>query len=320
MQAQKRTYSGRQKRALRSLHRVLSVVRQRMLRLLRSGVPRSITSSLVDQIILLDQKLQDAEYHLRTAEALLEPSTREAITVAVTNIADLAATVTETVFHSSRRTVADVIDQVATNVLSAWQDVSEQLSSLRHTPAPVRPNDNMKQFLLGIGSRGWKVRSMDEQLDDELGPYALSDAMLRAARRPQSELLATDQASGLVRFPVILSGAKLPPAALQACTQAPVDYELEAVFGRYLMVRSMVLMGLHKELVGTVEDAASAITNFRKASTCFATDDSASWVLNTCEPVLSPRRYGSHYYCPVMPVTALSAPRFELGAWTALFV
>ncbi len=321
MIAEQPTYSAIQKRSLRSLQRALDSARRKAHRLLHvtvTGQRRRITIGLTRAISSLDQKLRDAEHHRASAAAMLDQDTNQQIASSAADVSSLLYRLVTTFVRTGHPQLTETLSTVSDRLISSYQEVSCKVAMLvvRRKKQPA-VNTNWRSFLSNIESRGWHVPK-DVQVAEDLRPDDISEAMLRQAQRPEADLLDHDTFAGLLRFPIVLSGSHISPAARTVCQEHEASYTVKSIFGRYVMIPDMVLVGVRSEAVQDQDPDHLDAVKFNTLLPWMRTQ--SPWheaVLRDAAPVLQLRRYGGHYYCPVIPQQALQT-RFELGEWSML--
>jgi len=267
----------------------------------------------------LDQKLRDAQHYLRAVAPLLPIDTTATISSAAEDTAGLLHSLINTIVCETHTALVTTIHVVAGRLLRAYQAVSSQVAGLSRKRRPTQVNDDLRTFLSKIGSRGWRVNEQAPSSDEE-DQDDFSDLLLQQAQRPKTALLATDTFADLLTFPVLLSGSKITSAAASACREHDVKYMFRNIYGNYVMIPNMVLIGVHRDAM-RVQEGKRVVMDTEKFDGLLPwMRNQSPWhhdVLHHAAPVLQPRQYGGHYYCPVVPQRALQS-RFELGEWSLL--
>lgn len=330
MLAEKSVYSTRQKRAIRSLRRSLVVAHtrsDRLLEILKERAQRKtrtlITSAAGALLLSLSEKLQDVSHYLDVSRPLVPVVVQTSIQTAVGNILShidqldalsiFSLAAGESFVHS--------ISDVTKRLLRASQDTAQLISDLgkkkkkpvHHSLERTEEQTRIHAFLDQIKNRGWRIAEKEDK-DDEPCLYELGAKLIERAARPASELLPDDQLVGLVRFPIVINNGRIPKVIIAACTDPSVGYSMQQLFGRYLMVPDVFLMGIHRD---TMLGGFSRHKFVDVIPQLILNNFPHSEILGTMQPIFPAKISGNHFYAPMLPKSILRT-KFELGDWAIL--
>lgn len=191
--------------------------------------------------------------------------------------------------------------------------------------------EKMRPFLEQLRSKGWKAPEPepvatfsplfgddDETVDD----FDRGAVLIQRVRRPTTELLQEEEIVGIVKFPVISYNTKrLPESLIHKCTDHRVGYSIYLVFGGYMVVENMFLLGIHKSLmwVDGEQGVEVDIDKFMHLLP-YVREHQPQWagLLKTLHPIQPARLSGSHFYCPLLPVDFLNRWGNGIGNWALL--
>ena len=127
---------------------------------------------------------------------------------------------------------------------------------------------------------------------------------------------------GVVKFPVIaLNTKRIPESLIHRCTDPRVGYSIYMVFGGYMVVDNMCLLGIHKSLMW-VEGKKGAEMDTDKFSHLlpYIKNNYPQWTerLTRMHPVQPARKIGAHCYCPLLPLDVLRIWGNGIGNWEIL--
>jgi hypothetical protein len=186
--------------------------------------------------------------------------------------------------------------------------------------------------------------------------FQQSSNILKELEVGHDRLLPAEFSIGLIKVPiVIVQGGRSPDTTLLKLSRMGLGYEVHKVYDNYVAIDHMVLMGLHRRMV-MVYDTSSVRhpTKFWKAlnkpvslfdkkeraeaatfkklkikldTTKFATlapfleDEYPEHqdLLKKVGPVNPALRFGSHYYCPLLPYSLGDSRKLRITSWSPLF-
>lgn len=188
----------------------------------------------------------------------------------------------------------------------------------------------LEPFLEMARDRGWRIhdkskRSSEEEFDDNDG-FALSIELIQSIKQKPVQLLQEDQLIGIVEFPiVVVNKGSFPDRIIQTCVDPDIGYSIYLVFGAYVVVKNMMMMGIHESIM-KVYDEDDPTGKPRLDTDKFAhlvpylSSQEPIWAptLEKLQPVQPIRPMGAHYYSPLMPRTVCDDWSGSLGDWAFL--
>jgi hypothetical protein len=196
---------------------------------------------------------------------------------------------------------------------------------------PDTPKPSISSFLQRAEERGWTVTKTMQKVLRNSGIVPLEDdpgleeslGLLQQLQGQRSLLLSEDTKVGVSQQPIISYNTKRPPeSVIQKYLTPSIGYDIYLVFGSYLIINQMCLLGIHKDLLWVLDDNDKPKLDTDKFSCLmpFATNEMPQWaaLLSQTHPIQPARRAGSHYYCPLVPTSILNSWGHGLGEWDFL--
>lgn len=183
-------------------------------------------------------------------------------------------------------------------------------------------------FLEKAPTRGFRVT--ERQLADQTSTTqtendGLDDSLKLVWRlqKPIVNLLSDDTIVGVIQFPIITSNARrFPDALIQECSVPSLGYDFYLVFGDYLVIDKMCLLGIHRSIMKTFDDKNNPQLDVDKfvALHSYLISEQPEWaqVLQQTQPGQPAKREGSHYYCPLVPLAIKQKWSLGIGNWDFL--
>lgn len=196
----------------------------------------------------------------------------------------------------------------------------------------ARAQQELAPFLEQLRSRGWKTQDPKPPpkhaplfgLDDEeeFDGFEQGANLIHTLQRSSTELLPPDELMGVVKFPVIsLNKKRIPESLIQFCTDPRIGYSVYIVFGGYMVVDNMCLLGIHKSLMWMQGDKGVELDLDKfQHLVPYVKNHYPQWTepLNLMYPVQPARVVGDHCYCPLLPMNVLKSWGNGIGAWELL--
>ncbi len=215
---------------------------------------------------------------------------------------------------------APVITQVAPAVRKAQEELRARTESTELAP-----------FLEQLKSRGWKTQEPkpryaplfgEDEDEDEGDGFDQAANLIHTIQRPKTELLPTNVEIGIVKFPVIsLNKKRIPESLIRHCTDPRIGYSVYIVFGGYMVVDNMCLLGIHKKLLWTEGEKGAELDIAKFPHLVpYVKKEYPQWKepLTLMHPVQPARVVGDHCYCPLLPMSILKSWGNGIGAWELL--
>lgn len=194
------------------------------------------------------------------------------------------------------------------------------------------PTDpSLNAFLEKAERRGWTVTKTMKKVLKDAGVVPLEDDpgleesfdLLNELQSCQGSLLPDDMQMGVSQLAIISYNTKRPPESIVKKFLDPhIGYDVYLIFGSYLVVNQMAMLGIHKDLMWISDEKNKPQLNVDKFYDLHpvVAKDFPQWanLLAQTYPVQPTRLAGSHYYCPLVPNTILNSWGHGLGDWDFL--
>lgn len=187
----------------------------------------------------------------------------------------------------------------------------------------------LEPFLEIARDRGWRIHdkpsSQNIETAEEHDGFLLSIELVQASKRNEADLLQSDQMIGIVEFPVIVVNKRtIPDQIIQTCVDPCIGYSVYLVFGGYVVVKNMLMIGIHESILQVYD--SDTINQSQLATEKFAhflpyvSSQEPIWAptLEKLQPIQPIRHMGAHYYSPLMPRTVSNDWNGSLGDWAFL--
>jgi hypothetical protein len=179
----------------------------------------------------------------------------------------------------------------------------------------------LERFFERAKGKGWRIQEARKSLthpevDDPFGEgcYLLNDISV-----PYQKLLDDEVAVGLAPFPIVLLEAyRLPATVMRECARVT---PLHKVFGHYVVLQQVHLMGVHRDLIQVADGKKSKVDTgrFRHLLPYLRRNfPGADAILDRSLPSGPARFARYHYYTPLLPRTLVGDSDFSLGKWCLL--
>lgn len=186
-------------------------------------------------------------------------------------------------------------------------------------------------FLEQLRSKGWKTQEQREPealtplfglQEEDYDGFERGAQLIHQVQRPINELLPDDEILGIVKFPVIALNTKhLPESLIHRCTDPRIGYSVYMVFGGYMIVDNMCLLGIHKSLMWVQgENGVELDLDKFQYLMPYIQQHYPQWTesLTLMYPVQPARVISSHCYCPLLPMDVLKSWGNGIGNWEIL--
>ena len=193
-------------------------------------------------------------------------------------------------------------------------------------PKENEPNPSLLEdfFAKAEKDKGWKIQRgpVPKEKDPAAcgdDPFGIGCQIVSDLSLPYNMLLPDDVEVGLVSFSIILLEAyRLPQTVLRECgNMSP----LHKIFGSYVVLQNVTLMGIHQDLMRVVGKGKEQIdeSRFRNLIPYLSRNyPETTDVLAKTFPS-GPTRYARrHYYSPLLPRQLINSHQFSLGNWSFL--
>ena len=226
----------------------------------------------------------------------------------------------------SAPTLAALLERVRTVDIigkGLLQELGAQLAKKEapRAPAPPTEEDGMyEKFFEKAKGKGWRIQEAqrDDQLDVD-DPFGEGCHLLNSLTAPYRSLLADDVEVGLTPCSIVLMEAyRLPNTVFRECARLT---PLHRVLGTYVVLQDVMLMGIHQDLIQIMDGKKSRIDTGRfhhLIPYLRRNSPGADAILNTSLPSGPTRFARYHYYTPLLPLSLVRKPDFNLGKWCLL--
>lgn len=203
------------------------------------------------------------------------------------------------------------------------QELGEQLAKKEayRAPAPPTEEDGMyEKFFEKVKGKGWRIQeARRNELLDVDDPFGEGCRLLNTLTAPSKSLLPDDVEVGLTPCSIVLLEAyRLSNTVFRECARLT---PIHKVLGTYVILQDVMLMGIHQDLIQIMDGKKSRIDTgrFRYLIPYLRRNSpGADAILNTSLPS-GPTRFAQyHYYIPLLPLSLVSQPDFNLGKWCLL--
>lgn len=198
-------------------------------------------------------------------------------------------------------------------------------------PEEPPTNPSLNAFLQKAEKRGWTVTKTMKKALKDAGVVPLEDdpgleesfELLNELQSCQGALLPDNAQMGVSQLAIISYNTKHPPESIIKKFLDPgIGYDVYLVFGSYLVVNKMAMLGIHKDLMWVQDEDNKPqldVDKFYNLHPLLA-NDLPQWanLLAQTYPVQPTRRAGNHYYCPLVPNAILNSWSHGLGDWDFL--
>jgi len=208
---------------------------------------------------------------------------------------------------------------------------------ITQSPSPVLfpeeevTDPSLGAFLEKAERRGWTVTKTMKNALKQAGVIPMEDdpgleasfELLNDLQSYDCAFLSDDTEIGVSQLPIISYNMKRPPdSIIQKFLSPRIGYDLYLIFGSYIVVDQMCLLGIHKDLVWTQDEKNKPQLDTDKFYSLYpsAANELQQWtgILRQTYPVQPARRAGNHYYCPLVPNAVLNSWSHGLGDWDFL--
>jgi len=197
-------------------------------------------------------------------------------------------------------------------------------------PAKLSSNDtHLDPILEKFRDRGWRIPDQVHKekesfisVPDEDDEFLKSIDIIRGVQKVPRVLLSNETILGVTKFPVIsFSRKRFPESVLRDCAEAGIGYVPHRVFGGYLVLENMYLLGIHSSIMRMQGDSGVIIDTDKFPQLLpYMTTEYPQWssILRKTFPVQPTKRAAFHYYCPLLPKVILSKWGHGIGNWEFL--
>ncbi len=254
---------------------------------------------------------------------------RRSITTTTTN--KRAGEGSTIIIKKDSTSLLDRVKVIQTSIIDIFQTVEKMLATRTSgisfkSEKEVEPKNRLLEefFTKAETNLGWKVqrgstspKEKDTNLEGD--PFSVGCCIVDELSLPYDTLLPNDVEVGLVSFSILLLEAyRLSKTVLRECGQMS---PLHKVFGTYVILQNVTLMGIHRDLMRVIKGGKEVIDDerFRYLIPYLGRNyPETEKVLAQTFPSGPPRFARHHYYSPLLPLQLINAPRFSLGNWNFL--
>lgn len=270
----------------------LQATRRRLERLLAAPYRNATVLHSLDHI----KQLVDDAYTTVPLQRLVAISTK---------LADLQQTVETGIFLGSRvnGTTSRELQVIKQDITTILQDLQTKktLRTKQIRPEYNFDSESIQAFFSKAATRGWKVPAQ-EVAEVKKDGFVDSDKYLQEVSLPCTKLLESTEDFGLIVAPIILiHGYRIPESTLITWTEEPYRLKVHYVYGKYVTVNEVVLVGLRSEMLYMEEEEVDS-AKFRPVA-AHLLNQKPQLDLSAYYLVKAPKRVGQHHYCPFMPRT-----------------
>lgn len=190
-----------------------------------------------------------------------------------------------------------------------YSDVTGLLVELSDTPKTkndLEQDSLLRRFLDTAQKRGWKVAEPKPEDEDQSDGFIQSIRYLNQISIPSNELLSTNTDFGITTGAIVLApDQSIPETTLRRWAK---QQDVYLVFGQYIVLPQVQLLGVSPNLV-TTEDDIISLNRFVSISNLLNKDQNE-------QLIRFPKRVQHHYYCPIVNVSAYDRQHFR--SWDVL--
>jgi hypothetical protein len=171
--------------------------------------------------------------------------------------------------------------------------------------------------------KGWKVVREEKDEGREDDEFSAHVDLLSEMQRPSRQLLPDDVLVGVLEFPVIsLTAKRVTDTMVHTRLRPHLECDAHVVFGGYLLLTNMALVGIHKSIMRVYDDRDRVVVDNDKFPHLvhYLKSEHPEWehLLSESYPIQPSRLVGAHFYSPLVPIEVLKTWENGIADWALL--